>query len=135
MDSTAAIIGHIILSVSHFAKSCEFYDALLFPLGFHSDWMEEDASIGIKQYRSGSHTLFIRCDKHREHKEFVRDVGLDHLAIKVGTRTRVDEAFQRIKSVPKVEAKEPKEYPGYSEKYYAFYFRDPDGIPLEIATY
>jgi catechol 2,3-dioxygenase-like lactoylglutathione lyase family enzyme len=131
----SAIIGHIILSISNFKKSCEFYDALLFPLGFKSDWMEEDERIGIKQYTSEGHTLFIRCDKKREHKEFVRDVGLDHLAIKVPERSKVDEAYVRIKNTMTMEAKEPKAFPEYSSKYYAFYFRDPDGIPFEIAFY
>ncbi len=131
----AAVIGHIILSVSHFKESCEFYDNVLIPLGFQSDWIEENENLGIKQYCSAGHTLFIRCDKKREHKEFVRDVGLDHLAIKVSERIHVDEAFHKIKNEMKVEAKEPKEFPEYSSKYYAFYFRDPDGIPLEIAYY
>lgn len=131
----AAVIGHIILSVSHFKKSCDFYDAILFPLGFLSDWMEEDEVFGIKRYCSEGHTLFIRCDTRREHKEFVRDVGLDHIAIKVPERKLVDDAFARIKQELKVDAKEPKAYPEYSANYYAFYFRDPDGIPLEIAFY
>jgi catechol 2,3-dioxygenase-like lactoylglutathione lyase family enzyme len=40
-----------------------------------------------------------------------------------------------IKNAMTMEAKEPKAFPEYSSKYYAFYFRDPDGIPLEIAFY
>lgn len=41
--------------------------------------------------------------------------------------------FAMIKELGAEITREPKEYPEYTDKYYAFYFRDPDGIPLEIA--
>jgi len=29
----------------------------------------------------------------------------------------------------------PQKYPNYTDKYYAVYFADPDGIKLEVAYY
>ena len=131
----AATIGHVILAVSDFKKSARFYDPLMQALGFAIGMNESGRDGGIKSYHSGSHAFFIKWKKQRAHKRFSRDVGLDHLAFKVTGRAKVDAIHGLIvKSKAKITIP-PKAYPEYSPKYYAFYFRDPDGIPLEVATY
>ena len=126
------IIGHIILNVKDFVESELFYDSLLQALGFEIDHFDSGEWGKIKSYKQGEHNLWIRYDTQKDSKEFVRDVGLDHLAIEVKNENEVDEIFEIVKKLDVQITREPKNYPEYSETYYAFFFRDPNGIPLEV---
>ena len=127
-----AIIGHIIFNVKEFNDSELFYDKLLTEMGFEIDYVSE-ADFGImKSYKQGEHNLYIRFDRTKKSEEFVRNVGLDHLAFKLNSETEVDKIYELINKLNVKITREPKKYPEYSESYYAFYFRDPNGIPLEV---
>jgi len=126
------IIGHIILNVKDFVESELFYDSLLQALGFEIDHFDSGEWGKIKSYKQGEHNLWIRYDTQKDSKEFVRDVGLDHLAIEVKNENEVDEIFEIVNKLNVLITREPKKYPEYSETYYAFFFRDPNGIPLEV---
>lgn len=127
-----SIIGHIILNVRNYQESESFYDSLLNFLGFRSEHMDEGVQYKMKSYRQGAHNLWIRYDDRQKSEEFVRDVGLDHLAFAVEHRADVDRAYELVKELNVPISRSPKRYPDYTETYYAFYFRDPNGIPLEI---
>jgi catechol 2,3-dioxygenase-like lactoylglutathione lyase family enzyme len=130
-----ASIGHIVVSVSDLGKSARFYDPLMQLMGFATGLDEIDAAGGIKSYHSGPHAFMLKWNRDREHKAFSRDVGLDHLAFKVERQSEVDELFRMVSRMGGLITVPPKPYPEYAQGYYAFYFRDPDGIPLEIAAY
>ena len=130
-----ASIGHIILAVSDLKRSAAFYDPLMRAMGFEIGLAERDAIGGIRSYHSGSHSLFLKWMKDRKHRPFSRDVGLDHLAFKVRGKAAVDRLFALVSRAGAEITRPPRAYPEYSKRYYAFYFRDPDGIPLEIAAY
>jgi catechol 2,3-dioxygenase-like lactoylglutathione lyase family enzyme len=127
-------IGHIILNVSNFERSEAFYDRLLLKIGFQSDHREETTDFAIKSYRLNEHNLWIRWDAGKTHEPFVRDVGLDHIAFFVDSNEEVDEMYEELKSANARITRAPAHYPEYSPEYYAFYFRDPDGVPLEIGV-
>ena len=91
-----------------------------------------EASGKMKSYKQGEHNLWIRFDQKKESEQFVRDVGLDHLAFELKSEKEVDEIHELIKKLDVKITREPKKYPQYTETYYAFYFRDPNGIPLEV---
>lgn len=127
-----AIIGHIIFNVEEFNASELFYDKLLTEMGFEIDHVDEGEFGKMKSYKQGEHNLWIRFDQKKESKQFVRDVGLDHLAFELKSEKEVDEIHELIKKLDVKITCEPKKYPLYSATYYAFYFRDPNGIPLEV---
>jgi catechol-2,3-dioxygenase len=127
-----AIIGHIILNVKDFNESEFFYDSLLTEMGFEIDYVSEGEFVKMKSYKQGEHNLYIRFDRNKESEQFIRNVGLDHLAFELNSESEVDEIFDLIKKLNVKITREPKKYPEYSESYYAFYFRDPNGIPLEV---
>lgn len=135
MGAKAATIGHISLAVGDFKKSVKFYDPLMAALGFKVGMAEFSQGEGIKSYHSGAHSLFIKWKRKKGRAPFSRDTGLDHLAFKVGRRSAVDAMFRLVSDSKTMITIPPKAYPEYSGKYYAFYFRDPDGIPLEVAFY
>lgn len=126
------IIGHIILNVKDFDKSELFYDKLLTEIGFMIDHIDEGDFEKVKSYRQGEHNLWIRFDRQKESEKFVRNVGLDHIAFEMKSKPEVDKIYELIKKLNVKITREPKKYPEYTETYYAFYFRDPNGIPLEV---
>ena len=127
-----AIIGHIILNVKNFNDSELFYDKILTEMGFEIDHVSEGDFGIMKSYKQGEHNLYIRFDRTKKSEEFVRNVGLDHLAFELNSETEVDKIYELINKLNVKITREPKKYPEYSESYYAFYFRDPNGIPLEV---
>lgn len=127
-----ATIGHIILNVKDFEQSELFYDKLLTKLGFEIDHKDEGDFGKMKSYKQGEHNLWIRFDRQRQSEKFVRDVGLDHLAFELKSETEVNKIHELIKELNVKITRDPKKYPEYTDTYYAFYFRDPNGIPLEV---
>ena len=128
-----ATIGHIILSVSDWSKSQAFYDPLMSALGFEIGLDDSGDWGGIRAYRQGEHGVYIYHEADKEYREFERFPGLNHIAFKVESREDVDELYKLVQTLGVKITKSPQEYPDYTERYYAFYFRDPDGIPLEVA--
>lgn len=128
-----ARIAHTILSVSDFNRSVKFYDALMGALGFkvglneHGDWG------GVKSYKQGEHGLYIQYEADQKYSQFNRFPGLNHIAFGVSEKQHVDQIYQLVQTLGVKITRSPKEYPEYADQYYAFYFRDPDGMPLEVA--
>ena len=59
--------------------------------------------------------------------------GLHHLCFQVADMSIVDEIAQGLQKLD-IEVTEPRLYPEYGADYYAVYFKDPDGIELEIVS-
>lgn len=125
-------INHINLSVSNMERSVAFYDKLLFSLGFQPGLNESGEWGAVKGYRAGETELEIIHEKEIEYKPFNRYVGLNHIAFQAESQEKVDEAYKLVKELGVKITRKPKTYPEYSDSYYAFFFRDPDGIPLEV---
>ena len=126
-------INHINLSVSNMQKSIEFYNSLMFALGF-KEGIDESGDWGsVRGYKGENIELEIIHENHIDYKKFNRYVGLNHIAFEVATKEKVDEIYQLVKNLGVEITREPQKYPDYTENYYAFYFRDPDGVPLEVA--
>lgn len=125
-------IAHTILNVSDPEKSFKVYDALMDGLSVPRRSVHESDEAKIIAYDIPGSPLYIKWERDDEKQLFVRNVGLDHIAIGVEERGQVDELHALVETLDVKITREPREYPDYGEKYYAFYFRDPDGIPFEI---
>jgi len=65
-----------------------------------------------------------------------RPGALHHLAFRAASRAEVDRLHDAIKAIGAAIVAPPKEYPEYTPPgYYAFFFKDPDGIKYEIVTH
>lgn len=126
-------IAHIMLNVSDFLRSEEFYDRLLLRLGFSPNYREVGNDVAVKSYILNEHNIWIKSDRDAPHQSFVRDTGLDHLALAARSKSEVDELYETLRQANVNITRPPMHYPEYSPDYYAFYFRDPDGIPLEVS--
>jgi len=58
--------------------------------------------------------------------------AIHHIAFGVGTPAEVDALYERVREIGAVIVRPPQTYPEYSEDYYAFFFKDPECIELEI---
>jgi len=63
-----------------------------------------------------------------------KNIGVNHLAFGVSKKEDVDKFYQNflIPNGIKPLYNSPKQFPEYTEKYYAVFFEDPDRIKLEI---
>lgn len=127
-------IHHIALTASNIPVSTAFYDAVLKPLGYTKHLSREDLSVwhgattGVPEV-----LLYASRPVGRESTHETYAPGIHHIAFQVDERAIVDQVFAAIKQMDVTVLDEPKEYPNYSDGYYALYFLDPDGVKIEIA--
>jgi glyoxylase I family protein len=126
-------IDHLDLVVSSLERSLPFYRELLRPLG----WRGEERVAGERgetiHYLWGPSlraTLGLReAQSDRPHDRYA--TGVHHVAFVARSRRRVDERARWLAARGAEIESGPAEY-AYTPRYYAVFFRDPDGIKLEI---
>lgn len=132
-------IDHIQITVKDLIKAEKFYDQLLPILGFdlnkkgkgrveaHDfdviEYVRDDFIIGFNSPRE----KYKNDDVHRR-----KPGSIHHLAFNAGSNANVELLFQRINKIGAKIIETPKYFPQHGEKYYACFFKDPDGIKLEI---
>ena len=85
--------------------------------------------------------IWIRPAAHQEPKYVFEAPGLHHLCLKAETPRMVDDVHDFLDAAESCTTYsvgiicKPKLYPQYAPDYYAVFFRDPDGIKLEVAYY
>lgn len=133
------IIDHIQITVKDFNQAEEFYDKLMPLLGFdinkkskgrvgaHDfdviEYIHENITIGINSPRE----LFASGDVHRR-----KPGSLHHLAFRATSIDEINALYPKLEAIGANVIESPKYYPQHGEKYYALYFKDPDGIKLEL---
>ena len=125
-------IDHIYIAVSDLARSTDFYDGVMKLLGFRkgTDPVGEQPHVHYFN-RALQYTLRPARADAPHHDPLVP--GLHHLCFQVADRSVVDEIAQGLRKLG-IEVREPRLYPKYGADYYAVYFKDPDGIELEIVS-
>jgi len=127
---------HLDLVVSDLERALAFYVALLGPLGYRRtrDIDGEQGERIAYLSREGSRGALGLREAHdgRAQRPFDRyDLGIHHVCFGAPDRATVDEVFRAgVDAGAEVES-EPREY-DYTPGYYAVFFRDPDGIKLEV---
>ncbi len=129
-------IDHVDLAVSSLERSLTFYRGLLRPLGYVREgpirgergevvmYLEQvagGAAIGLREAQPGAPGA--PYDRY--------SVGLHHIAFTASSRAMVDERAAWLREQGAEIESEPRDY-DYSPCYYAVFFRDPDGMKLEI---
>ncbi len=136
------IIDHIDITVEDLYRAEKFYDKLLPLLGFDLSAKEytevPEHEYKIVEYHSSYMSIgFVnRRDAYKNEKLSRRKAGaLHHLAFRAENREEVDSLFEKIKAIPAVIVHPPKFYPEYCSDYYAFFFKDSEGIEYEIVNF
>ena len=123
-------IDHLVIRVSDFEKSRDFYDRLFRFLGFKVLDAYEDA----KGWTNGKTRLWIGAAdaEGKAHPYRIGDVGFHHYAFELRYRKDVDE-LQSFLEEEGVTIVDPADE--YYDDYYAVFFLDPDGLKLEGMKY
>ena len=78
--------------------------------------------------------FWVAQAKITEPKHTYTTPGLHHFCFKVNSVDKVNKLYNILKDNTLIFDK-PANYPQYTEKYFAVFFADPDGIKLEVAHY
>jgi len=137
------IVSHIEITVRDMEKAVPFYDRLLPLLGYSLE-MRSAAEIPahdkfVVSYEHPRLGIAISSPRRgladeRVHRR--RPGSLHHLAFKVESREEVDRLYGQLVRIGAEVVIPPREFPEYTPPgYYAFFFKDPDGIRYEVVAY
>ena len=136
-------IDHIDLTVRDLDREEAFYDTLLPLLGFDlankGRGEEPPFEYRAVDYSHKALSLTLVCPRPAFAEETVcrrRPGSLHHLAFGAESREEVDRLYDLVKEIPGVTiVSPPRFWADYAPDYYAFFFKDPDGIKLEIVHF
>jgi glyoxylase I family protein len=123
-------IDHIYLTVSDFAGSERFYDALMEPLRFRKG-TNEIAGAPHCHYDNQDFQITIRRARTAKSRHDPYAPGLHRLCLRVADR----ESVEGIRTSFGISVDGPRALPEYAPDYYAVFFDDPDGLRLEIVNH
>jgi catechol 2,3-dioxygenase-like lactoylglutathione lyase family enzyme len=122
-------IDHLVIRVSDFRKSKDFYGRLFTFMGFEiSD--EYDDAIG---WTNGKTRFWIYPADAKAKKYRTGDVGFHHYAFELRSRKDVDALQDFLQNELHATIVDPAGE--YYDDYYAVFFLDPDGLKLEGMKY
>ena len=125
-------IDHIYIAVTDLGRSEEFYDKVMGVLGFRKNSFTLNSEPHV-QYFNRHFGYVLR--PARNHFPFdAYSPGLHHFCLRVETPEDVARAAADLQAAG-IEASAPQIYPEYAPDYHATFFRDPDGIRLEVTNY
>lgn len=125
-------IDHIYIAVTDLGRSEEFYDKAMGVLGFRKNSFILNGEPHV-QYFNRHFGYVLRPARNRfPHDPY--SPGLHHFCLRVETPADVARAAADLRAAG-IEASDPQIYPEYAPDYHATFFRDPDGIRLEVTNY
>lgn len=124
-----SILDHVTLVVKDYARSREFYEKALAPLGIQRV-MEFGQACGFG--RDGKPELWIGTGPASFHKpEHLRLITPTHLAFKARSRAEVDAFYQAALDAGGKDFGAPGLRTHYHPSYYGAFVLDPDGHDIE----
>jgi len=124
--------GHTKIAVSDFEESYCFYEAILDELEYKQVLKDDDTAGWSSPQGYG---VWISQAEIPNYKYKFDAPGLHHLCLKADSPETVDRIYQLLLKKNVFVFNAPQKYPEYTDKYYAVFFADPDGIKLEVAYY
>ena len=126
-------IDHVYFAVRDLAAAESFYDRVMQVLGFrkaasvlagepHVHYYNRQFGFSLRPVHTGTPA----------HDDYAP--GLHHFCFRVVDESAVDRAAAELGALG-IETSTPRLYPEYADDYYAVFFRDLDGVRLEITNF
>ena len=125
-------IDHIYITVTDLGRSEEFYDNVMRVLGFRKDNFTLNGDPHVHYFNRHFGYVLRPARIGSLHDSY--SPGLHHFCLRVDTAGEVAQAASELQATG-IQTSEPRVYPEYAPDYHATFFRDPDGIQLEITNY
>lgn len=140
MTAMQPMIDHLQVTVRDLDAAAAFYDRLMPLLGFDPKKRSRARitahELEVVEYSHPSLCFAISSPRPALAHETVhrrRPGALHHLAFRADSRAEVDRLHLELQRIGATIVAPPREYPEYTPAgYYAVFFKDPDGIKLEI---
>jgi len=133
------IIDHIQITVRDLKVAEPFYDLFLPVLGFDiirkSKGRVAKHEFDVVEYFHPLLTFGINSPRESFKDDIIhrrKPGAIHHIAFKAESCEEVDRIYLQLKEIGAVIIEEPKFFPQHGEKYYATFFKDPEGIKYEI---
>lgn len=123
------LLDHLGITVDDVARGIEQFDPLMTALGL----TRLDAETGVSWHREGESEIILMPAResgtgpHRHGR-----VGWQHLAFAVDSREEVDRLHGIAMAAGWTAVRDPKPYPRFTERYYASFVEDDNGIRIEF---
>jgi catechol 2,3-dioxygenase-like lactoylglutathione lyase family enzyme len=123
-----ALFDHIGISVGDLAASIAQYDPVMAALGC----TRQDAVGSVSWYRGEEELILYPAREEASARHRTGRVGWQHLAFAMDTRDDVDRLHTVATAAGWSSVREPKPYPRFSDRYYASFVEDDNGVRLEF---
>jgi len=123
------VLDHLGVTIDDLSRATARFDPIMTALGF----TRHDADRSVSWYRDDEAELILfparepGTGPHRHGR-----VGWQHLAFAAGSRAEVDRLHAIARAAGWTVVREPKEYPRFTDRYYASFVEDDDGIRIEF---
>lgn len=124
-----AKVSHVEIYVSEYAKSIQFYDSVLIPLG----WQRLVCQKSHTTFSDGVMKI-VFCpteEKYLKDGYHRKRIGLNHLAFYAESKEQVDKLYNEVLKPKNIQCLYEGKPQGESD-YYAVFFEDPDRIKVEV---
>lgn len=124
-----ALLDHLGITVDDLERGRAQFHPVLTALGYESGG-EDDHSISWNKGDETEIILYTWDEESGPHRH--GRVGWQHIAFAAFSREEVDRLHAVALDADWTVVREPKEYPRYSDRYYASFLEDDDGIRIEF---
>ncbi|MFA6304531.1 MAG: VOC family protein [Patescibacteria group bacterium] len=124
-------VGHIKILASDFKKSYSFYKDIFEALNYKQVSNKENSAGWAKN----GYGILLGQAKIIDFPYKYGMPGIHHICLKAESTDKVDELYNLAVKKEVHIYEPPQKYPNYTDKYYAVFFADPDGMKMEIAYY
>jgi catechol 2,3-dioxygenase-like lactoylglutathione lyase family enzyme len=126
-------IDHLYIAVSDLARSEAFYDrVMLQALGFRKNRFSIGGDPHVQYFNR--HFGYVLRPARVQSKHDPYAPGLHHFCLRVDSAADVAAVARELRAAG-IDASEARLYPDYAPDYWATFFKDPDGVRLEVTNY
>jgi catechol 2,3-dioxygenase-like lactoylglutathione lyase family enzyme len=123
------VFDHLGITVDDVPRGIAQFDPILQALGFE----RQDGSDSVSWWKDGETELILMPPREDGTGPHVHGrVGWQHLAFAVESRADVDRFHAIALDAGWTAVRDPKEYPRFSDRYYASFVEDDNGIRIEF---